>query len=138
MNLGRFKLGQELVVPMLCTDGSGVAVVPDVLPSLSFYDAAGTKVLSALMATRDRYGAAGLFSYRLPLGSTFSVGKWSASVAWKVSGTGRLRVFQFEIVPGGDEDGAIVSQYFLERPQANYLVQRTDGGARTFGRNPRL
>jgi hypothetical protein len=138
MNLGRFELGQELVVPMLCTDGDMAAVVPDAPPAISVYDADGSKVLSALMACRDRFGATGLFLYRAPLGSAFSVGRWSIALTWKYSGVGRLRVFQFEIVPGGDQAGAVVSQYFLERPNANYLVQRTDGGTRTFGRNPRL
>ena len=138
MNLGRFELGQELVVPMLCTDGSGVAVVPDVPPAIALYNAAGVKVLSAQMACRDRYGATGLFLYRTPLNATFAVGKWSASVAWKAAGVGRVRAFQFEIVAGGDANGAVVGLYFLERPQANYVVQKTDGGARSFGRNPRL
>lgn len=138
MNLGRYELGQEIVVPQLCTDGVGVAVVPDVLPTIAFYNAGGNKVLSALMPCRDRFGATGLFFYRTPLGALFSVGQWGGSIAWKVAGVARLRAFVFEIVPGGDTAGAVVSQYFLERPQANYLVQKTDGGTRVFGRNPRL
>ena len=138
MNLGRFELGQEIVVPLLCTDGAGVAVVPDVAPAIAFYNGAGVKVLSDLMACRDRFGATGLFFYRRPLGSAFGSGKWSISMSWKAAGVARLRVFQFEIIPGGDAAGAVVSQYFFERPQAVYLVQHTDGGTRTFGRNPRL
>lgn len=138
MNLGRFELGQEIVVPLICTDGNGVAVVPDLPPAIAFYNAAGVKLLTDLMACRDRYGATGLFFYRRPLGSAFAVGKGSISMTWKAAGVARLRVFQFEIVPGGDAAGAVVSQYFFERPQAVYLVQHTDGGSHTFGRNPRL
>lgn len=138
MNLGRYQLGEEMVIPLHVTDGANTPGTPDVLPWAMVYSAAGAKVISALMAPRDRYRATGLFFYRLQLGSLFALGQYSVAVAYKVSGVGRLKTMKFEVVGGGDANGAVVSMYWMDRPQAKYLVQRTDAGARVFGRNPGL
>lgn len=135
MFLGRYQLGEEVVVPLLCCGPAEAPAAPDAAPSAMAYQA-GAKVLTALLSPRDAFAQPALFALRLFLDSRFAVGQAAVALCYRLAGAGYLKTVTFEVVDGGDPAGAVVSMYLMERPQARYLVQRTDGGARKFGRNP--
>jgi hypothetical protein len=140
MFLGRYQLGEEVAVPLLAVTPPGaIPRDPDLPPAVMVYDGNGAKVLSDLVPpAADRPRAPGLCSYRLSLGTSFGTGLYSVALCYRVFGAAYLRTHTFEVIEGGDPNGAVVSMFPVERPQGRYLVSRTDAGTRTFGRNPGL
>ncbi len=136
--LGRYELGQEAVIPLLAETAPGVAQLPDSNPRVAIYASDGTPVATYFMAAWDRYRATGLLAIRVYLGSAYATGRYLVSICYSIQGSPFLRACQFDVVAGGDPVGHVVSQYRLERPQASYLLQRTDGGHRYKRRNPYL
>ncbi len=134
MYLGNYTIGQEVVLPLHATDAGPSPVAQASAPSVKVFDASGSQIVSAPMAALDRPRSTGLFYYRLTLDAAFGPGRYLVEMAYG----GLAKMASFDIVPGGDPAGAIVSQYHLERPQANHLVQKTDGGKRFFKRGPHL
>lgn len=136
MHFGRFTLGQFAPLTCVCTNGSGTPAAPTYAPTVKVYDSTGTRVLSALMPPLDRYGATGAFSYELRLGSSYAVGSYMVSMSWVISGTTYSAAGNFEVVAGGDADGAVVSMVELRKPHGNWLVQRLDSDQRVLARGP--
>lgn len=135
MYIGRYSLGEELIVPVHCT-GGGQVVTPDGAPSVTFYGPDGSIVLSALAAGWDRQRTPGLFAYRRQLGSDFAPGRYAVRTGYMAGGVVRQRVLHFDVVAGGSADGCVVSMLHLVRPHADYLIRKTDAGKRLFGRSP--
>jgi hypothetical protein len=44
----------------------------------------------------------------------------------------------FEVTPGGDISGVVISQFFYPQPQANFLIQQRSSGNIYKGKGPRL
>lgn len=132
----RLEQGRELPLTVRCVDASGTPLVPDQPPAVLVYDAAGTKLLSALMWPLDRYRAAGVFRRLLFLGTSYPAGYYRVAFAWSKDGVSYLRCGHFTVLPGGDARGALVSAHFLERPWANFVVTRADDGTAGLNRNP--
>jgi hypothetical protein len=44
----------------------------------------------------------------------------------------------FDLIAGGDEGGAVVSMFAIDRPEARYVVGQLASGKLVQGRNPRL
>lgn len=137
MYLGRYSLGEEIILPVHATAG-GQVVTPDEAPTVSVYDADGTLVFSAAMPGWDRQRSPGLFAYRRQLDEDFAPGRYAVRTGYRAGGTGRACVHHFEVVAGGDAAGRVVSMLHVARPQADYLVTKTDAGKRLFGRSPTL
>ena len=135
MYIGRFTLGEEVVLPVHAT-AAGRPVTPDEAPSVGVYDASGTLVFSALVPGWDRQRSPGLFAYRRRLDGSFAPGRYAARAAYRAGGVARQRVLHFDVVAGGNADGSVVSMAHLVRPHADYLIRKTDAGKRLFGRSP--
>lgn len=139
MYLGRYQLGQEIPLSVRALNSSGVPTAPAAVPTINVYKSDGTKVISAKgIPIVDRYGVTGYFSYNLYLDARFATGSYAIVVSWTVSGFTGRDVLHFEVVRAGNVDGAIVSLYFYRRPHADFILQGTDGGVLTKGRNPYL
>lgn len=87
---------------------------------------------------RDRPAAVGLFEGLFFLDTRFSVGRWQLVVRDSVGGTPSARTLCFDLVVGGDPDGAVVAVADFVLPAAHYLVQELDGGILAKGKNPYL
>lgn len=135
MYLGRYFQGQVLPVTVQCTTSDGTPAVPDNPPYIDFRSDSG-QVLQVQMPVIDRYTVTGLFSYPLRLNASFPAGRYSATVFYRASGYHGLEVHPFEVVAGGDADGAIVAQAFWQRPEATYLIQQTEADNILLKRNP--
>jgi hypothetical protein len=138
MYIGRVQLGNNVVIAILTKTG-GVPAVPDNVPTVRIYAAStGTLVYTAKMPVADRYGATGMFLLPIFLNAAFSVGQYYATVGYQIQGTQVLEPYNFEIVPGGDVRGSVISMTWYDRPQAKFVVMETDSGRLEYGRNPRL
>lgn len=133
MFLGRFKLGQWVHVPYEAKSSVGAPSQPALPPIIDFYTAAGVKVASGLVPPLDGVGEVGLFSYAQQLTSEFAAGHYAAHVT---SGTLPVRLWHFQILPGGNVDGAVLSMTFFPRPEAAFVVGKLDSGKRFIARNP--
>jgi hypothetical protein len=135
MWLGRYKLGDTLRVPLLA-DNTTAPSTPAAAPTLAIYTANGVKVFAGGMPPLDPYAAVGLFSLAVRLGELFAVGQYRVVMQYQVSGGARQKVAHFAIVDGGNAGGNFIAGTYYQRPQAAFLVLRTDADTRVLARNP--
>lgn len=137
MYLGRFRLGETVRVPVL-GDRATASYDVNTPPVCTIYDGSGAKVLHALMPPADPYGAAKrLFALLVRLGSAFAAGRYRVAFNFTTADeTTGLKVAHFDVVPGGNAAGNVIAMAYYQRPQATWLVLRTDADTRVLARNP--
>lgn len=138
MNKGRYRLGQEVPLGVLCLNSSGVPVFPDACPSLDLYGPGGKKISGRALPVLDRLATTGLFAGSVYLDETYTVGDYTVVYRWDVSGVRGSAMDSFRIVAGGDGSGQVIALFDYERPQADHLIQQRTGGSIYKGRNPRV
>jgi hypothetical protein len=147
MYRGRYQIGDEIPLSVLCTDHTGKPTDPDACPQLEIYGPTG-KVAGGWpgalngggqrMPILDPNATTGFFQSLVFLGSMFSVGQYTATSRWTVGSFNGLQCDTFEIVPGGSDKGNVVALDWYPRPQASFLFHQLDSGRIRPGRNPRL
>ena len=80
----------------------------------------------------------GQFLFRVFLNHDFSVGRYTVHYTWAYSSNTYIDIDTFEIVAGGDPDGAINSMYFYHRPHADFVVYQLTSGKIQKRRNPKV
>jgi hypothetical protein len=136
MFLGRFRLGEWVYIPMISRD-SGTPYAPPHAPLCSIYNSSGTKVAAFLIPPVDKNTITGMFCGRVRLSATYSVDKYRFAINFTANSSTKLVVGHFEVVAGGHVDGAVISNYFYQRPHAAFLVQKLDSEQRLIIKNPR-
>jgi hypothetical protein len=139
MDLGSYRLGQEVRLCCLCVDSSGAPAAPDACPAVDVYGDS-SKALSARLPPAERPAslAPGLFALAVLLDGRFAEGRYRAAFRWDVGGTRGGSEATFEVVGGGGETGQVLALFSYERPQADHLVQQRSSGRLYKGRNPRV
>lgn len=134
---GRPQLGDHVFVSVRCENSSGEPANPDEAPVLDVWQA-GVKAKSLACPRIDHAGVTGLFGYWLFLGAGLAAGQ--CQVVWhcRVGSHYQVEIDTFEILPGGDTDGAVLSMIELRRPHANFILHQLDSGRLRKGQNPRL
>lgn len=137
MYMGRYQLGEHVPLRVL-TNTNRAAVVPDYPPVAKVFDSSGSVRFNKRIPVSDRYGQTGLFSFRLFLDSTFATGHYSVTFTW-IQGTDvGCSVGEFDIVAGGDADGAIIALHRYQTANAQFIMREMDSGELRAGRNPSL
>lgn len=139
MYLGDYQLGDRLPLEVFCQTAAGLPVEPDDAPVATVYAGSSTtSVVSLALPPSDRFGAAGLFQQTVHLDGRFNTGRYNVLFSWLASGSPRVSLARFLVLPGGDARGAVIALAFYQQPQAQFLVHQTDAGRLLRGRNPRL
>ena len=121
---------------MLRTVGySGQLVMPDAPPTATIYDDSGNAQVFALPASDQ---ANSIFSLPIFLGLTFGLGRYRVYYRYSSGGDIKARADFFEVVPGGDPGGAVISLFAYDRPEAGYVLAQLGSGMLVQGRNPRI
>jgi hypothetical protein len=127
-DLGRFRRGDW--VPL----GFHLNQLPDYVPVVVILDANNTQVASAMMPSLTPDGLTYFLPYQV--GLALSVGNFSVFYHYVISGQSTLQLATFEVVPGGDSGGAVISMYSVDRPEVRSLVAQLDSGVLVLGRSP--
>ncbi len=135
--LGRYMLGQRIFLGVRCLGAAGVPSLPDEAPVAQVYSSTAL-VLSLRLPIQDRQDLDGWFGASLLLDSRFVEGPGRVLYQYTVSGTAGGQVDQFEIVPGGQADGAGLALVYYSRPASDFVLQQVDSGRLLRRRNPRL
>ncbi len=135
---GRHQLGVEVPLGVLCVDANGVAVAPTDAPWMEVYASTEDVIVAKRIPPLERGVVTGLFQYGLFLSSLFTEGTYTVKYNWISGGVSYAELDTFEVMPGGNAGGAVISLYFYERPGARFLVQQLDSGRLVRGRNPRV
>lgn len=139
--LGRYQQGVELPMVLQCTDVNDVANDPLDVPHVTIYrDGAPPTLKSSYRMAADLRGVAtGLFRLPLFLDTLYSAtGRHLVIFKWTDSnGVAHHKPASFHLLPGGHPDGAVISMYYILRPDASYLIHQNDSGRIIRGRNPR-
>ena len=135
MYLGRYFQGQVVPIYIRTVNADGTPTAPDNPPYIDFRDDSG-QVLQVQAPIVDRYTVTGLFIYPLFLTSSFPAGRYTATHFYLASTYNGLDSDVFEVVAGGDPDGAIITQAYWQRPEAVFLIQQTEADNILLRRNP--
>lgn len=136
--LGRQRLGFTLDLVLQTRTLADVPADPDTTPTLKVFTAAGAIVLNKEVPVM-RPRATGLFRYDLFLGPEFTADAYYSYVFfYSIGSYYGLEGGGFQVVPGGDFDGAVHSMYNFRRPQASYVVHGKERGVVLAGKNPSL
>jgi hypothetical protein len=142
MYRGRYQLGTHVPLAVLTVNGSNVPSAPASCPRLEVRTAAGAVVFGDKpVPVQDRYGAevdATVFAYSLFLDGRFAAGLYTATYRYTLGSYEGVVVDEFEVVAGGDGDGAVIAMHYFDRPHAKFVVMQLDGGSLVKGRNPRV
>lgn len=139
MYIGTYQVGREVTYRVHTTNASKTPQAPDEAPLMFLYDANGTTIYGGRsVPSRDYPLKTGLFEGRIFLDERFEVGNYTLRVSWLVSGTEFSRTLCFEVIPASDGSGQVLSMYYFQKPNANYLVQGRDSGRIYKGKNPRV
>lgn len=128
MDLGRFRRGDW--IPLKFT----LQQIPDAIPIAVILDSNSDQIASLLMPACD----AGRLTYSLPVqvSLSYSVGNFSVFYHYILAGTATLQQAAFEVVPGGDSGGSVISLYSIDRPEVRSIVAQLDSGVLVLGRSP--
>lgn len=138
MDLGRYQIGDEVPLPLLCLNSSERPADPDEAPRVAVYGGAGGAVADFALPVCDKAETVGWFLGRLYLGGDYAEGHYEVVSRWAVGGTQGGRVDTFEVVAGGAESGQVIAMHSYERPHSNFMVQQRTSGRLYKGRNPRV
>ena len=139
MYLGRTQLGKYITLGVLCVDANGTPVQPDAPPVMKVWNPAGTAIVNEKLPIVERYVQTGWFRKRLFLDSVFAVGQHRVTYTYSVNSSYYgLQEDGFDILDGGDPDGAVIGLHHLDKPHAGFVVKMLDSGALQASRNPRL
>lgn len=135
MSLGRFQLGQSVPLSLSVVNSGGSPVWPDAAPTATITDSGSHVIAEFKMAMT---GASYVFSADEFLGLDYTLGTYSLSYQWFVGGSSVSASDSFDVAPGGDAGGRVISMYAYSRPEASYVVGQLSSGNIVQGRNPRL
>lgn len=137
MYRGRYRVGDELYLGVLCVNAVGAPAAPTEAPTADIWTA-GVRTKAVLLPAVDRPAVVGLFAQRLFLGQDFAPGRYEIHYRYRAAGFPNVVTDTFEIAPGGDAAGSVVSMAGYKRPQATYVVHQLDSGRIRKGKNPRI
>lgn len=141
MYRGRYQLGTEIPLQVLTVNGSNLPSAPTTCPRIEVRSSTGAVVSDKAIPVMDRYGAevdATLFAFSLFLDGSFAAGLYTVYYRYLLGTYEGLAVDTFEVVAGGDGDGAVIALHYFDRPHAKYVVMQLDSGRLVKGRNPRV
>lgn len=133
--LGQYQQGQTATLMLRSVGYRGQLVTPDGPPVASIYDDSGASQTFLLPASDQ---ANNIFSLPIFLGLTFPLGRYRVSYRYSSGGTVSARADFFEVIPGGDPGGAVISVFAYDRPEAGYVLAQLGSGMLVQGRNPRI
>ena len=137
MYLGRYQAGQTVPLVLQAHDGSNAPGLPNDCPLAKVWDATGTVTFAGKMPILDKYQQQGLFYYPLFLDQRFpNLGNYSVVFYWQTGSYQGIDQAEFELVDGGDPDGAVMSMYFFHCPHADFIVEQLEKGKLIQRRNP--
>ena len=133
--IGQFQQGQTMTLMLRSVGYSGQLVMPDAPPSATIYDDSGNAQVFSLPASDQ---ANSIFSLPIFLGLTFPLGRYRVYHRYSSGGDIKARADFFEVIPGGDPGGAVISVFAYDRPEAGYVLAQLGSGMLVQGRNPRI
>lgn len=152
MNLGRVQQGDWLRIPVWTqnttpapawpTDGSGNVVFPH-FTIISPVLAHQVLVIQDAVMTAVKRGESAQLGHHYAdqrIGPEFPAGFYYVLVDWQVASASvnRACLHIFEVVAGGDANGAYTALHCYEQPQATFLVGQLDSGRLDVRRNPKV
>lgn len=138
MYLGRARLGERVSIPLQTRGASLVPAAPSAVPTYSVYASDGTKIETDKKMPVLGVGGVGRFLAKQFLDGDYAAGFYCVRVEYTVSATVRVRLFFFQVLPGGNAAGAYRALTYYDKTGGDYLVGETDAGALEIRRGPYL
>lgn len=135
--LGRYQLGQVLTLMTWTTGYQGRIVTPLDYPTATIFDDNGDVVGVFSLPALDKGNS--VFALPIFLNLKFSVGRFRVITSYSASGayTGALLDY-FEVIPGGDPNGPLISLCSYDRPEAGYVLAQMGSGKLAQGATPQI
>lgn len=136
MFLGRYQLGQDVNLFVVCTDSNGYVINPDEVPRVLIYNGSGSPVANGRMPVLEPSATKGFFTSKLFLSESFTPGIHTAIITWVDNSYTGGKTVRFEIVAGGSGTGQIQAMTNYERIPNSFIVNQRQSGYIYRGKNP--
>ncbi len=138
--LGRYQAGDAVPLRLACVDRSTNGVtLPREAPWLRVYGVGGITVgFLPAMPVEDRHGLPGLFRHDLRLDISYEIGHYTVVYTYRVSNQTYCVRDQFEVMPGSDASGTVISLYSYHHPESNFVFAQLTSRRLVMGRNPKV
>lgn len=133
--LGRYQVGQSVPLALAVVDGDGQPAAPDAAPLATVTDPDEAVVAAVKMALA---GDAMHFALPYFLGIERALGTYTVGYAYSIGGESSALAGSFDVIPGGDVGGAVISLIGYDRPEAQFVVAQLTSGRLVQGKNPRF
>ncbi|MBX6312831.1 MAG: hypothetical protein IRY99_07945 [Isosphaeraceae bacterium] len=135
--LGRYQRGQAVTLGVRVLGPDRLPAMPDSAPTARVYGDGGL-VATYRLPIIDKGGQVGMFQRPVAIGLEYERGRYRVVYQYAVGAHAGMVIDTFEVIPGGDSGGAVISMYAYDRPEARYVVAQLSDGKLVQGRNPRL
>jgi len=135
--VGRYQIGEKVSVFAKCVPG-GKSIQPTVAGLMRVYGGSSIVRNAILPVESTDQRSVGLFRGRFTPDNTDSPGRYFALLSFFADGRPRAEVLAFELLPGGNALGAIMSVFSTTRPDNSVLLAHTEAGKVTTGRGAYL
>lgn len=135
MFIGRFQLGDTIPLFVVTTDASDTPQVPEFPPTVKIWSK-NKLVKAKFVPTWETFTQTGIFLGRAFLDPKYAIGLYRVTYYYQIGTFQGIKVGNFEVMPGGNTDGNVMSMYYYHCAQANFVVQGLDSGKIVQGRNP--
>jgi hypothetical protein len=127
--LGRFTRGQKITL------SAEYPSTPDAAPAATVRDPDDISVGTFLLPMR---GGLQNFAITLRIGDWMTLGRYSVTYSFSLSGVPGTASDSFDLVAGGDSGGEVISLFSYDRPEGRYVLAQLGSGKLMQGRNPHL
>lgn len=141
-DLGRYQLGEYVRIPVQTRNASAAETAPSAAPTYTLYKANDTPITghdTVTMPPKFLGLLTGWFESEIRLSSTFSAGRYNVLIEYSISGghTGAEQ-HSFDVVAGGNANGAYIGLQWYPRPHAKFLVGLLDSNTLEARKNPKV
>ncbi len=127
--LGRYRRGDKVVI------GTILPGIPDSAP-IAVIISPDSQVIGAYeLPISDATRVS--FSLPVQVNLAFAFGTYRVSYQFTIGGhAGVVKDAEFQVIPGGDSGGEVISMLAFDRPEARFLIAQLNSGRLVVGRNP--
>ena len=142
--LGRYQLGDSVIIPLVTSDSQDIPFPPDFMPTARIVPvgpgAAGQvwEVPVLPLDPPDVFLGSFVLTSRLSPYPAVPIGRYTVRIDYSIDSVKYVRTATFDVTTGGDASGGVISLKETRRPPGSAVVAQLSSGVLVSGRNPRV
>jgi hypothetical protein len=138
MFLGFYQLGDRVPLRLYTRNATQTPSTPDAAPVVVIYGENGAKFWEGKLPLLDQERQTGYFHRQINLDSAFTSQRYTVFYTWKISSVLLASHEEFEVMGGGDANGAGIAMNYFRQQIADYVLLQDDNGVLNKLRGPEV